>query len=96
MFIYRASPQLRDYTVVGGAGLSLLFAMQYNAGQILDKERQRGTLGTLFVSPGPRYVWLAGFQLFAVCESLVAATFTVGVCAAGFGMSVSVDVVSSR
>lgn len=94
VFIYRGSPELRDYAIVGGAGLSLLFAMQYNAGQALDEARRLGTLGNLFVSPGPRYVWLAGFQVFAVIESLVAATFTVGVCAAAFGMSVSIDYVS--
>jgi ABC-2 type transport system permease protein len=94
VFIYRGSPDLRDYAIVGGAGLSLLFAMQYNAGQALDEARRVGTLGNLFVSPGARYVWLAGFQLFAGIESLVAATFTVAVCASAFGMSVAIDFVS--
>ncbi len=94
VFIYRASPDLRDYAIVAGAGLSLLFGMQYNAGEVLDEERRRGSLGNLFASPGPRYVWLAGFQLFAVGESLVAAALTVGVCAAAFGLSVSMNVLS--
>ena len=94
VFIYRAAPELREYAVVGGAGLALLFAMQFNAGQILDEERYRGTLGNLFISPGPRYVWLAGFQLYAVAESLVAAAVVVSISATAFGVAVSVDVVS--
>ncbi len=89
--IYRDSPALRSYAIVGGVVAALLFSMQYNAGQILDVQRRAGTLGTLFASPGPRYAWLAGFQLFAVAESMVAATITVGVCTAIFGLSVSMD-----
>lgn len=84
--IYRADPALRDYAVIGGAGMALLFGMQFNAGEILDGERQRGTLGNLFLSPAPRYSWLAGFQLFAVTESLVTATLSVGIGKAVFGL----------
>jgi hypothetical protein len=72
IFIYRDNPALRDYAIIGGIGVALLFGMQYNAGQILDEQRLEGTLGNLFASPGPRYAWLAGFQLYAVVESLVA------------------------
>jgi ABC-2 type transport system permease protein len=91
VFIYRDSPALRSYAIVGGVGAALLFGMQYNAGQILDVQRRVGTLGNLFASPGPRFAWLAGFQLFAVAESMIAATLTVGVCTAIFGLSVDVD-----
>lgn len=93
--IYRSSPGLQEYAIVAGAGLALLFGMQYNAGQILDEERQRGTLGNLFVSPGPRYLWLAGFQLFAIVESLVAAAFTLTVGVAAFGIRLDVDAVGT-
>lgn len=92
--IYRDHPALRDYAVIGGAGMALLFGMQFNAAEILDDERRRGTLGNLFLSPAPRYVWLAGFQLFAICESLVTASFTVGVGAAAFGLQVSINALS--
>jgi ABC-type multidrug transport system permease subunit len=94
VFIYRDSPALRDYAIVGGACTALLFGMQYNAGQILDEQRQRGTLGNLFASPGPRYVWLAGFQLFAVLEAAVAAGLAVGAGAVMFGLTVRLDLVS--
>ncbi len=88
--IYRADPSLRNYAVIGGAGMALLFGMQYNAGEILDGERQRGTLGNLFLSPAPRYSWLAGFQLFSVIESLVTATLSVGIGKAVFGLPLDI------
>jgi ABC-2 type transport system permease protein len=84
--IYRADPSLRNYAVVGGAGMALLFGMQFNAGEILDNERRRGTLGNLFVAPAPRSAWLAGFQLFAICESLVTATLSIAIGKAVFGL----------
>ena len=52
--IYRDDPALRDYAVIAGAGMALLFGMQFNASEILDRERQTGTLGNLFVAPAPR------------------------------------------
>lgn len=84
--VYRDDPTLRNYAIIGGAGMALLFGMQFNAGEILDGERQRGTLGNLFLSPAPRYSWLAGFQLFAVTESLLSATLSVGIGKAVFGL----------
>jgi ABC-2 type transport system permease protein len=88
--IYRDHPALRNYAIIGGAGMALLFGMQFNSGEILDGERRRGTLGNLFVSPAPRYAWLAGFQLFAVCESLVTAVLGVALGKAAFGLPLHV------
>lgn len=88
--VYRDDPGLRNYAIVGGAGMALLFGMQFNAGEILDGERQRGTLGNLFLSPAPRYSWLAGFQLFAVTESLLTATLSVAIGKAVFGLPLDV------
>jgi ABC-2 type transport system permease protein len=88
--IYRADPALRNYAVIAGAGMALLFGMQFNAAEILDRERQLGTLGNLFVAPAPRYSWLAGFQLFAITESLVTATVSVMVGKAIFGLPLHV------
>ncbi len=89
--IYRDNEQLRDYAIIGGACLALLFAMLYNAGEILDTERQRGTLGNLFLAPCSRYAWLAGFQLFAIAEALATAALTIGVGAVAFGLTVNVN-----
>lgn len=89
--IYRADPSLRDYAIIGGAGMAFLFSMQFNAAEILDGQRQRGTLGNLFLAPAPRYAWLGGFQLVAVCESLFTATISVALGKAVFGLPLDVD-----
>ena len=64
--------------------------MVFNASEILDRERQTGTLGNLFVAPAPRFSWLAGFQLFAVTESLVTATLSVAIGKAVFGLPLDI------
>jgi ABC-2 type transport system permease protein len=88
--IYRHDRALRDYAIVGGACLALLFGMLFSAGEILDDERQRGTLGNLFLAPCTRYAWLGGFQLFAVAESLTTAALTFTTGAIAFGLTVDV------
>lgn len=92
--IYRENAALRNYAIVGGACLALLFGMLYNAGEILDGERQRGTLGNLFLAPCSRYTWLGGFQLFAVAESLTTAGLTLAVGTIAFGLTLKVNLVS--
>lgn len=89
--IYRADPSLRNYAIIGGAGMAFLFSMQFNAAEILDGQRSRGTLGNLFLAPAPRYSWLGGFQLVAVCESLFTATISVALGKAAFGLPLHVD-----
>lgn len=90
--IYRHDSGLRDYAIIGGAGMAMLFTMQFNGAEILDGERQRGTLGNLFLAPAPRYAWLGGFQLFAVVESLICATITLVGGILAFGLHVDVNV----
>lgn len=92
--IYRENQALLDYAVIAGSGASLLFAMIFNGGEILDTERQRGTLGNLFLAPCPRYVWLAGFQIFAFVEALVMSAISVGIAALMFDISLSVNILS--
>jgi len=89
--IYRGNAMLRDYAVIGGTGMAMLAGMLYNAGEILDNERQRGTLGNLFLAPIPRYAWLAGFQLFAVIEALTCATITLIGGTLAFGLRVNIS-----
>jgi ABC-type multidrug transport system permease subunit len=89
--IYRHDPTLRNYAIIGGAGMAMLFGMQFNAGEILDTERRRGTLGNLFLSPAPRYSWLGGFQLFSACEALSIAILSVAVGKAVFGLPLDID-----
>jgi ABC-2 type transport system permease protein len=84
--IYRDDPALRNYAIIGGAGMTMLFGMQFNAGEILDHQRYRGTLANLFVCPAPRYSWLGGYQLFAATEALTIALVNVAVAKAIFGL----------
>lgn len=92
--IYREDADLRNYAIVGGSGVALLFAMLFGAGEILDSERQRGTLGNLFVCPSPRYAWLAGFQLFNLCEALVSGTLALAIGSLLFGIDLAINVPS--
>jgi len=90
--IHRGNRQLQDYAIVAGAGMAMLFGMQFNGCQILDEERQRGTLGNLFLAPVSRYSWLAGFQLFAILEALVAAAITLVGGELAFGLHLRVNI----
>ena len=91
-FIYRDSRELLEYAVVASAGVAILFALIFNGGEILDGERRRGTLGNLFIAPLPRYVWLGGFQLFALIEAIVNAMIAVAAGAWFFDIDLSINV----
>jgi ABC-2 type transport system permease protein len=90
-FIYRENRELLEYAVVAGAGMGLLFGLVYNGGEILDNERGRGTLGNLFLAPLPRFVWLGGFQAFALVESLVNGSIAVAAGAWWFGIDLRIN-----
>lgn len=90
--IYRENQELLDYAVIAGSGTTLLIAMTFNAGEILDRERELGTLGNLFLAPCPRFVWLAGFQVFAFLEAMVTASISVGLAIVLFDVEISINV----
>jgi ABC-2 type transport system permease protein len=90
-FIYRDNQELLEYAVVAGAGMGLLFGLIFNGGEILDNERGRGTLGNLFLAPLPRFVWLGGFQAFALAESLVNGSIAVAAGAWWFGIDLRIN-----
>lgn len=89
--IYRDDPALRNYAVVGGAMLAFMFGMIFNAGQILDQERYRGTLGNLFLAPCPRYAWLGGMQVVALVEAVVTGLLTLLAGKLIFGLTFDVN-----
>lgn len=91
-FIYQNDRELLEYAVIAGAGMAILFALIFNGGEILDSERRRGTLGNLFLAPLPRYVWLGGFQLFALIEAIVNASIAVAAGAWFFDIDLSINV----
>ncbi|MEJ7839403.1 MAG: ABC transporter permease [Thermomicrobiales bacterium] len=90
--IYRNDERLRDYAVVAGSASAFIFLMIYGAGQMLDEERQRGTLGALFLAPAHRFTWLGGFQLMTLAEMLFSATISLTIGSLIFGVDLSVNI----
>jgi len=91
-FIYRDDQVFLEYAVIASAGMAMLFALIFNGGEILDGERRRGTLGNLFLAPIPRYVWLGGFQAFALIEAIVNASIAVAAGAWLFDVELAINV----
>ena len=64
---------LLDYAVVALAANTCIFSTIYFVGEILDRERVKGTLIGLFLAPCPRLSWLTGFALVGVVEMALSA-----------------------
>lgn len=62
--------ELIPYVIVALAANSFLFSAIYWVGEILDRERMRGTLVSLFLAPCSRASWMAGYAGAAVGETL--------------------------
>jgi ABC-2 type transport system permease protein len=69
---------LVPYIVVAMTANSLVWNSIFWVGEILDRERQKGTLLSLFLAPCSRLSWLLGFAASGLVETSVAA-LTVGV-----------------
>jgi len=69
---------LLNYAVVALAANTLLFSTIYFVGEILDRERIKGTLIGLFLAPCPRLSWLTGFALVGVFEMGLSAAVALG------------------
>lgn len=73
--IYGAGrPDLLAYAVVALAANTFVFSTIYFTGEILDRERVKGTLVGLFLAPCPRLSWLTGFALVGIVETALSAT----------------------
>lgn len=72
--IYGAGqPALLRYAVVALSANTVVFSTIYFVGEILDRERVKGTLIGLFLAPCPRLSWLTGFALVGVFEAALSA-----------------------
>ncbi|HEU5424662.1 MAG TPA: ABC transporter permease [Nitrolancea sp.] len=69
---------LIPYLVVAMTANSAVFNTLYWIGEILDRERRKGTLVMLFLAPCARLSWLLGFAASGIVETAGAA-LTVGV-----------------
>jgi ABC-2 type transport system permease protein len=74
--IYRGSrPDLLSYAVVGVAANAFIINSIFYIGEILDRERIKGTLVGLFLAPCPRISWLIGLASIGLSEvAVIAAT----------------------
>jgi ABC-2 type transport system permease protein len=73
--IYRgARPDLLDYAVVGVAANAFVINSIFYIGEILDRERIKGTLVCLFLAPCPRLSWLVGLATVGLSETAAIAT----------------------
>lgn len=72
---------LIPYIVVSLTANSVLWTTLYWIGEILDRERMRGTLVPLFLAPCSRLSWVAGFAAAGIVETASAAV-AVGVAGA--------------
>lgn len=84
-----ARPDLLRYAVVALSANTFVFSAIYFVGEILDRERIKGTLIGLFLAPCPRFAWLSGFALVGVVETTLAAT--VGLTFGRFALGVRFD-----
>lgn len=66
----KGSQDLASYVVVAMAANMFLFSSIYYVGEILDRERYKGTLPHLFLAPCRRLSWLAGYALAGIGETL--------------------------
>jgi ABC-2 type transport system permease protein len=74
--IYGRDSELFHYFAVAMVANAYVLNTVYWVGEILDRERVKGTLVSLFLAPCPRSAWLSGFVLAGLVETTFVATFT--------------------
>lgn len=77
MIFGQQHPELLNYATVTLAANTSIFTTIYFVGEILDRERLRGTLIGLFLAPCSRLSWLTGFAFVGVFESGISAAIAI-------------------
>lgn len=72
--VYGSDSGLFHYAVVAQAANTFVMNTVFWVGEILDRERVKGTLTSLFLAPCSRAAWLSGFILSGLAETLLVAT----------------------
>jgi ABC-type multidrug transport system permease subunit len=75
--IYGADSPLFGYIVVAQAANAFVMNTVFWVGEILDRERVKGTLVSLFLAPCARFSWLTGFILAGVAETAIISTVAI-------------------
>lgn len=87
----RASP-LFGYLVVAQAANLFVMNTVFWVGEILDRERVKGTLASLFLTPCSRFAWLSGFILAGAVETAVFSAVAVVFAWLAFGVTLNPNV----
>jgi ABC-2 type transport system permease protein len=87
--IYDGNPRLLSYVVVAQAAFAFVMNTIFWVGEILDRERVRGTLVPLFLAPCARFSWLSGFILAGLVETAIVAGVALTFGALVFGVSLN-------
>ncbi len=66
---FTAGSDTVSYVVVAMAASMLVFSAIYFVGEILDRERVKGTLPSLFLTPCRRTSWMAGYAFAGFLET---------------------------
>jgi ABC-type multidrug transport system permease subunit len=69
-----AQSELFQYALVAQAANAFVLNTIFWVGEILDRERVRGTLIGLFLAPCTRFSWLSGFILAGLIETVLMAS----------------------
>lgn len=76
--LYGAGSALLSYVVVAQAANAFVVSSLFFVGEILDRERMKGTLAALFLAPCSRFAWLSGFILAGLIETVIMSGFVLG------------------
>lgn len=85
--IYGRESPLFGYLVVAQAANLFVMNTVFWVGEILDRERIKGTLVSLFLAPCSRFAWLSGFIVAGVVETVVFSTVAVIFAWLAFGVA---------
>ncbi|MEZ4572253.1 MAG: ABC transporter permease [Thermomicrobiales bacterium] len=69
MIYFGAGSEKVSYVVVAMAASMIVFSSIYFVGEILDRERVKGTLPSLFLTPCRRTSWMAGYAFAGILET---------------------------
>jgi ABC-type multidrug transport system permease subunit len=84
--VYGRDSDLLPYIVVAQAANVFSMNTFYWVGEILDRERVKGTLVALFLAPCSRMSWLSGFVLAALLETGIVVAFALTFGALAYGV----------
>ncbi len=90
--IYGSDSPLFGYLVVAQAANVFVMNTVFWVGEILDRERVKGTLVSLFLAPCSRFAWLSGFILAGAVETVFVSAVAIAFARLAFGVTFNPNV----